>query len=77
MKNKKCEGIDCAWCTNLECPNERKTKMTDDEFMIGVRERLANDKQILIATCNEFAPISIEELEEGIKVKKEHMRFLI
>lgn len=41
MKNKKCEGIDCAWCTNVECPNERETEMTDEEFMIGVRERLA------------------------------------
>ena len=47
--------------------------MTDDEFMIGVRERLTNNEQILIATQNEFAYISIEELEKGIKVKKEHM----
>mgnify|MGYP003223300900 CR=1 FL=1 len=51
--------------------------MTDEEFMIGVRERLLNDKQILIATCNEFANINIEDLEDGITVKKEHMRFLI
>ena len=51
--------------------------MTDDEFMIGVRERLANDEQMLIATCNEFANISIGDLEDGIKIKKEHMRFLI
>ena len=51
--------------------------MTDEEFMIGVRERLLNDKQILIATCNEFVNINIEDLEDGITVKKEHMRFLI
>lgn len=51
--------------------------MTDDEFLMGVRERLANDEQVLFATVNEFAPISIEECEKGIKVKKEHMRFLI
>lgn len=51
--------------------------MTDKEFMLGVRERLSNDEQILIATCNEFANISIEDLEDGIKVKKEHMRFLV
>lgn len=51
--------------------------MTDDEFMIGVRERLTNTEQILIATCNEFANINIEDLEDGIKVKKEHLRFLI
>ena len=51
--------------------------MTDDEFMISVRERLTDNEQILIATVNEFALISIEELDNGIKVKKEHMRFLI
>lgn len=51
--------------------------MTDEEFMIGVHERLLNDKQILIATCNEFANINIEDLEDGIKVNKEHLRFLI
>lgn len=51
--------------------------MTDKEFMIGVRERLTDNEQILIATVNEFAPISIEELDNGIKLKKEHMRFLI
>lgn len=51
--------------------------MTNEEFMIGVRERLLNDKQILIATCNEFANINIENLEDGIKVTKEHLRLLI
>lgn len=38
--------------------------MTDEEFMIGVRERLLNDKQILIATCNGFANINIEDLDD-------------
>lgn len=31
MTNKKCEGIDCAWCMSIECPNEKKTEMTDKE----------------------------------------------
>lgn len=77
MKNKRCEGIDCAWCMNVECPNERRTKMTDEEFMIGIRERLTDNEPILIASVKEFATISIEELEKGIKVKKEYMRFLV
>lgn len=51
--------------------------MTDDEFMIGVRERLTDNEPILIASVKEFATISIEELEKGIKVKKEYMRFLV
>ena len=51
--------------------------MTDEEFIIGVSERLLNDKQILIATCSEFANINIEDLEDGIKITKEHLRFLI
>lgn len=51
--------------------------MTNDEFMIGVRERLTNNEQILIATCSEFANINIEDLEDGIKITKEHLRFLI
>lgn len=29
MKNRKCRGLDCAWCTNIECPNEDETEMTD------------------------------------------------
>ena len=51
--------------------------MTDDEFMIGVRESLSNDEPILIASYKEFATVSIEDLEDGIKVKKEYMRFLV
>lgn len=31
MKNKKCEGIDCAWCMCIECPREKDTTMTDKE----------------------------------------------
>lgn len=34
MTNKKCEGIDCAWCMSIECPKERKTEMTDKEQII-------------------------------------------
>lgn len=50
--------------------------MTDEEFMIGVRERLTDNEPILFATVNEFAPISIEEFEL-MKLKREHMRFLV
>lgn len=31
MMNKKCEGIDCAWCMSVECPNEKERKMTNKE----------------------------------------------
>lgn len=48
--------------------------MTDEEFMIGVRERLLNDKQILIATCNEFANINIEDLEKKLKIVIEALK---
>lgn len=34
MMNKKCEGIDCAWCTSNECPNEKESKMTDKQIII-------------------------------------------
>ena len=53
-------------------------QMTDKEFMIGVNERLPNKDMLLVATTNEFMLITIEEfLKTGIKLKKEHMRFLI
>lgn len=31
MKNRKCRGLDCAWCMSIECPNEKERKMTDKE----------------------------------------------
>lgn len=31
MTNKKCEGIDCAWCMSVECPNEKGSVITDKE----------------------------------------------
>ena len=33
MTKKKCEGIDCAWCANIECPNEDETEMTDKKHI--------------------------------------------
>lgn len=35
MTDKKCLGIDCAWCASTECPNEKKEKEEIDREMIA------------------------------------------
>lgn len=35
MTNKRCIGIDCAWCANHECPNERGTMTNKNSIMIN------------------------------------------
>lgn len=32
MTDKKCLGIDCAWCASTECPNEKKEGNMTDKF---------------------------------------------
>ena len=52
--------------------------MTDEEFMIGVNERLLNKDILLVATTNEFMFLTIEEfLNTGIELRKKSMRFRI
>lgn len=38
MTNKKCEGIDCAWCMSIECPT-KESKMTDKEQVTNSKEQ--------------------------------------
>ena len=48
MTKKKCEGIDCAWCTNIECPNE-KSKMTDKKNNFEKDINVPSKEQIIIS----------------------------
>ncbi len=42
MTNKKCEGIDCAWCMSIECPT-KESKMADKEQVTNSKEQIMID----------------------------------
>lgn len=43
-EQNKCQGIDCAWCANPECPNEKKQEL--DREMIAEKFIKAYNKHL-------------------------------
>ncbi len=62
MTNKKCEGIDCAWCMSIECPT-KESKMADKEQVTNSKEQ-ANDS--LKNQSENFNENSTQEKEQII-----------
>ena len=71
--NKKCEGIDCVWCANPECPNDKEMANKQIEQALnelvkqGYMRKLKGDNYKLTNKGKGYAEclIKINEVKDG------------
>lgn len=71
MTEQECLGIDCAWCADPNCPNERKNMKTEKK-VTRLLENISKARDIL--DTGDFKKVSILGIDNlalvGIRVQK-------
>ena len=74
MTNKKCEGIDCAWCMSIECPT-KESKMADKEQVTNSKEQIIMNNFEKIKACRNISEmafvLAFSDLAEILEVEQQ------